>query len=82
MTDDVAAQATPYAMAVRMIERLADRVRRRAAEMGYDYPVGYFLICALFQVGSLILGAGQRVAAGVPWIAVVACAIWALQFID
>jgi signal transduction histidine kinase len=80
--DDVPPLATSYAIQVRAIDRAAAYVRRRAAEMGYDYPVVYFLICAIAQLGSFSLAAGQRVAAGAPLIAVLAGAIWAIQLID
>lgn len=69
-------------MHVRAIDRAADHVRRRAAEMGYDYPVVYFLICAIAQLGSFGLAAGQRVAAGAALVAVLAGAVWAVQLID
>jgi signal transduction histidine kinase len=61
---------------------MTDYVRRHSAEKGYDYPVVYFLIGAVAQLGALGLATGQRVAAGAPWIAVLAAAIWALQLID
>jgi signal transduction histidine kinase len=82
LKDDVAPPATPYAMQVRAIETAADYVRRHAAEQGYDYPVMYFVIAAIAQLGSFSLAAGQRVVAGAPWIAVLAGAIWATQLID
>jgi signal transduction histidine kinase len=82
VTDDVSSLTTSYAIQVRVIDRAADYVRRHAAEMGYDYPVVYFLICAIAQLGSIGLAAGQRVAAGAPLIAVLAGAIWAVQLID
>jgi signal transduction histidine kinase len=80
--DDVISLASSYAIQVRVIDRSVGYVRRHAAEMGYDYPVVYFLICAIAQLGSIGLGAGQRVMAGAPWIAVVAAAIYAVQLID
>jgi signal transduction histidine kinase len=67
---------------VRLIDGVADYVRRHAAETGYDYPVVYFLIGAIAQLGSFGLAAGQRVMAGAPWIAVLAGAIFAIQLID
>jgi signal transduction histidine kinase len=82
VTDDVSSLTTSYAIQVRVTDRAADYVRRHAAEMGYDYPVVYFLICAIAQLGSIGLAAGQRVAAGAPLIAVLAGAIWAVQLID
>ena len=82
LRDDVAVLSAPYARGVRLIDGLADYVRRHAAEKGYDYPVVYFVIGAIAQLGSFGLAAGQRVAAGAPWIAVLAAAIWALQLID
>jgi signal transduction histidine kinase len=82
LRDDVALRAAPYARGVRVIDRAADYARHKAAETGYDYPVAYFLIGAIAQLASLGLAAGQRVAAGAPWIAVLAGAIWALQLID
>jgi signal transduction histidine kinase len=69
-------------MQVRVIEPVADYVRRHAAETGYDYPVAYFVIGAIAQLGSFGLAAAQRVAAEAPWIAVLAGAIWTLQLID
>jgi signal transduction histidine kinase len=80
--DDVPSLATSYAMHVGVIDRAAGYVRRHAAEMGYDYPVVYFLICAIAQLGSFGLAAGQRIMAGAPWIAVLAGAIFAVQLID
>jgi signal transduction histidine kinase len=80
--DDAPSLATSYARQVRVIDRAAADVRRHAAEMGYDYPVVYFLICAIAQLGSIGLAAGQRVMAGAPWIAVLAGAIWSVQLID
>jgi signal transduction histidine kinase len=80
--DDVALLGTPYARRVRVIEPVADYVRRHAAQTGYDYPVAYFLIAAIAQLGSFGLAAGQRVVVGAPWIAVLAGAIWAAQLID
>jgi signal transduction histidine kinase len=80
--DDVALPAAPYAGQVRVNDRLTDYVRRRAAQTGYDYPVVYFFIAAAAQLASFGLAAGQRVAAGAPWIAVLAGAIWASQLID
>jgi signal transduction histidine kinase len=82
LKDDVGWPATPYAGQVRVIDRAADYVRRRSREMGFDYPVAWFAIAVLAQVVSLGLGASQRVLAGAGWIAVVAAAIWATQFID
>jgi signal transduction histidine kinase len=82
LKDDVGWPATPYAMQVRVIDRVADYVRRRSRKMGYDYPVVYFLICAIAQLGSFGLAAGQRVAAGAPLIAVLAGAIWVVQLVD
>ncbi|MEE6140578.1 histidine kinase [Mycobacterium sp. 050128] len=67
---------------MRVIGGAVGYVRRHAAEMGYDYPVVYFLICAIAQLGSFGLAAGQRVAAGAALIAVLAGAIWAVQLID
>jgi signal transduction histidine kinase len=80
--DDVGWTATPYAMQVRVIDRAADYVRRRSREMGFDYPVPWFAIAAIAQVVSFGLGASQRVVSGAAWIAVLAAAIWATQFID
>jgi signal transduction histidine kinase len=67
---------------MRAMDGLADLVRRRSREMGFDYPVSYFAIGAIAQVGSFGLAAGQRAVAGAPWIAVLAAAIWAAQLID
>ncbi|MGH3553325.1 MAG: histidine kinase, partial [Mycobacterium sp.] len=67
---------------MRVIDRVADYVRRRSREMGFDYPVAYFAIAAVAQVVTFGLGASQRVVAGAPWIAVLAAAIWATQLID
>ncbi|MGH3635913.1 MAG: sensor histidine kinase [Mycobacterium sp.] len=67
---------------MRVIDRVADYVRRRSREMGFDYPVAYFAIAAIAQVVSFGFGASQRVVAGAPWIAVLAAAIWATQVID
>ena len=80
--DDVAPSATPYAREVGALDSAADYVRGRALDLGFDYPVSYFAICAIAQVVSLCLGAGQRVIAGAPWIAVLAAVIWAAQLID
>jgi signal transduction histidine kinase len=80
--DDVPLPAAPYAREVGAIDGVADYVRRHAAETGYDYPLVYFLIGAIAQLGSFGLAAGQRVAAGAPWIAVLAGAIFAIQLID
>jgi signal transduction histidine kinase len=80
--DDVAVNPAPYPGGMRLIDGLADYVRRHAAEKGYDYPVAYFLIGAIAQLGAFGLAASQRVAAGAPWIAVLAGAIWALQLVD
>jgi signal transduction histidine kinase len=67
---------------VRVIDTVADYLRRRSREMGFDYPVAYFAIAAIAQVVTFGLGASQRVVAGAPWIAVLAAAIWATQLID
>lgn len=67
---------------MRVIDEVADYVRRRSRDMGYDYPLAYFAIAAIAQVVTLGIGAGQRMLDGAPWIAGLATAIWALQFID
>lgn len=80
--DDGGALARPYAGQVHVIDTMAKYVRRRSREMGFDYPVVYFLIGAIAQLGSFGLAAGQRVMAGAPWIGVLAGAIFAIQLID
>ena len=82
VTDDAGRPGAPYANHVRVTDTAAGYVRRRAREMGYDYPVAYFAIGATAQVATFGLGASQRVLAGAPWIAVVAAAIWLTQLID
>jgi signal transduction histidine kinase len=67
---------------MRVADRIGDYVRRRAAGIGYDYPVGYFVIAATAQLVSFSLAVGQRVAVGALWIAVAATAIWLIQLID
>jgi signal transduction histidine kinase len=67
---------------VRVIDEVADYVRRSSREMGFDYPLAYFAIAAIAQVVTFGLGAGQRVLAGAPEIAALAAVIWSLQFID
>jgi signal transduction histidine kinase len=71
----------PYARAVRVIDTVADYVRRRSAETGIDYPVVYFIIGWVAEMGAFGLAVGQRVEAGAPWIAVLAGAIWAAQLL-
>jgi signal transduction histidine kinase len=80
--DDGDSLAKSYARQVHAIDTMAEYARRRLAETGYDYPVGYFVIAATAEVVSFGLAAGQRLAAGAPGIAVLAAVIWAAHLVD